>query len=156
MQRVPSRSYLWPWADNDIPHSAGQVRQLPSTDTGDTQGSGGRVRASCWDTVHQGVDAGAGRGGLQRHLQGALQQGEQIADAGLSAQGYDGMAGAVIGDLLSGGAYRLRAHQDPPKAECRYGSLLCGPGSEGGQDQGSTGDHQQAHGKRPGLGRDAE
>ena len=95
-------------------------------------------------------------GSIQRHLRGTLQQGEQIADAGLSAQGYDGMAGAVIGDLLSGGAYRLRAHQDPPKAECRYGSLLCGPGSEGGQDQGSARDLQQAHGKRPGLGRDAE
>ena len=59
-------------------------------------------------------------GSIQRHLRGTLQQGEQIADAGLSAQGYDGMAGAVIGDLLSGGAYRLRAHQDSPKAECRY------------------------------------
>ena len=45
---------------------------------------------------------------------------------------------------------------DPPEAECRYGSLLCGPCGEGGQDQGSAGDLQQAHGKRPGLGRDAE
>ena len=78
------------------------------------------MRASCGDTVHQGVDAGAGRGGLQRHLRGALQQGEHIAYAGLSAQGCDGMAGAVIGDLLSGGVHRLRAYQDPPEAECRY------------------------------------
>ena len=75
------------------------------------------MRASSGDTVHQGVDAGAGRGGLQRHLRGALQQGEHIAYAGLSAQGCDGMAGSVVGELLSGGVHRLRAHQDPQEAE---------------------------------------
>ena len=48
---------------------------------------------------------------------GTLQQGEHIAYAGLSAQGCDGMAGAVIGELLSGGVHRLRAHQDPQEAE---------------------------------------
>ena len=29
----------------------------------------------------------------------------------------NGMAGAVIGELLSGGVHRLRAHQDPQEAE---------------------------------------
>ena len=34
MPAASPRSYLWSWADIDIPHSAGQVRQLPSPDIG--------------------------------------------------------------------------------------------------------------------------
>ena len=114
------------------------------------------MRAPGGHTVHKRPYAGAGRGGICRHLRGALQQGEHIAYAGVSAQGCDRVAGAVPGELLSGVVHRLRAHQDPPEAECRYGSLLSGPGSDGGQDQGSARDLQQAHGKRPRVGRDAE
>ena len=47
---------------------AGPLRELPSPDTGDPAGSGGRMRASCRHVVHERPAAGTGRRSVQRHL----------------------------------------------------------------------------------------
>ena len=154
-QRISPRTHLRAGSDIDVPHTAGPIRELPSSNTGHPSRPGGRVRTPGGHLVHPRADAGAGGGSIQRHLRGTLQQGEPIADAGLPAPGCHRVAGAVAGELLPGGVHRRRAHQNPSQTERGHGSLLHDPGGEGGQDPEGAGHLQQAHRERLGLGADA-
>ena len=84
------------------------------------------MRTPCRNAVYERSYAGTGRRGIPGYLWRALQQGEYFADAGLPSRRCFAMAHALSGGLLPNRLHRLRAHEDPPQAERRNRSFLCG------------------------------